>query len=290
MDRNSLLNRISFVTIVVNVLLSVIKILAGIFGRSGALIADGIHSVSDVITTVLAYVGVKMSDKVDDENHQYGHEKYEPVMGKLLATVLFITAVMLAYSATKDLQSGVIEKPTVLPLIAAVLSIIVKEWMYRYTLKGALVLESSALKADAWHHRSDALSSLGSFVGVGGALLGYAILEPVVTFGIAALIMKVAVDIYLQSIKALMDVAADDKTVDDIRKVINSVDGVQSIDLLKTRIHGNRIYVDVEIGVFMDLTVKVAHDIAEEVHDLLEASNKKIKHCMVHVNPSRTNK
>lgn len=285
MDRNSLLNRISFVSIAVNILLSVIKILAGVFGRSGALIADGIHSVSDVVTTVLAYVGVKMSDKVDDDDHQYGHEKYEPVMGKLLATVLFITAIMLAYSATKELQSGVIEKPTLLPLFAAILSMLVKEWMYRYTLNGAIILESSALKADAWHHRSDALSSLGSFIGVGGALMGYTILEPVVTFGIAALIMKVAVDIYLQSVKALMDVAADDDTVKDIKSVISSVDGVQSIDELKTRIHGNRIYVDVEIAVFENLTVKVAHDIAEEVHDLLEDSNRKIKHCMVHVNP-----
>lgn len=289
MERIKLLNRISFVTIVVNIALAVIKIFAGIVGRSGALIADGIHTVSDVITTVLAYIGVKMSDKVDDDNHQYGHEKYEPVMGKLLATVLFITALMLAYSATKTLQSGVIEKPTVLPLIAAVLSIVVKEWMYRYTLKGAIILESSALKADAWHHRSDALSSLGSFVGIGGALLGYTILEPIVTFGISALIMKVAVDIYLQSVKALMDVAADEETVKKIRKIINSVDGVQKIDLLKTRIHGNRIYVDVEIAVYENLTVKAAHDIAEKVHDLLESKNRKIKHCMVHINPSKTN-
>lgn len=284
-DRSSLLNRISFVSILVNVALSAVKILAGIFGRSGALVADGIHSVSDVVTTVLAYVGVKMSDKLDDDDHQYGHEKYEPVMGKLLATVLFITAIMLAYSATKELQSGVIEKPTVLPLLAAILSIVVKEWMYRYTLKGAIILDSSALKADAWHHRSDALSSLGSFVGVGGALMGYTILEPVVTFGIAALIMKVAVDIYLQSVKALMDVAADNDTVQEIKSVINSVDGVQRIDELKTRIHGNRIYVDVEIAVLEDLTVKIAHDIAEKVHDMIEESNRKIKHCMVHVNP-----
>ncbi|MGB3367630.1 MAG: cation diffusion facilitator family transporter [Acidaminobacteraceae bacterium] len=289
MDRNKLLNRISFVSIAVNILLSIIKILAGIFGRSGALIADGIHSISDVITTVLAYVGVKMSDKVDDADHQYGHEKYEPVMGKLLATVLFITAIMLAYSATKELQSGVIVKPTILPLFAAILSMVVKEWMYRYTLNGAIILDSSALKADAWHHRSDALSSLGSFIGVGGALLGYTILEPVVTFGIAALIMKVAVDIYLQSVKALMDVSADDNTVKKINSVISSVKGVQSIDMLKTRIHGNRIYVDLEIAVYENLTVKVAHAIAEEVHDSIEESNRKIKHCMVHVNPSKSN-
>lgn len=285
LKKDRLLEKITKNTIIMNVLLSLLKVFIGIFGKSSVLIADGIHSVSDVFTTVLAYIGVRISEKTCDDDHQYGHEKLEPVMSKLLATFLFLTAIFIGYSAVKNIQNGNFSRPSTITLFAAFLSIVVKEWMYRYTLKGAIILESSALKADAWHHRSDALSSIAAVIGIAGALVGYEILEPIVTIGISAFIMKISVNIYIESVKSLIDTAVDQDTFNDIKDIVLKVDGVKRIDMIKTRLHASKIYVDLEIGVDKDLSLKDAHDIAEEVHDNLEKSNEKIKHCMVHVNP-----
>ncbi|BEP28561.1 cation diffusion facilitator family transporter [Helicovermis profundi] len=285
MSNDKLLVNITRNTIVLNILLSFFKVIVGIFGRSSVLIADGIHSASDVITTIVAFIGVKIAGKSDDEDHQYGHEKLEPVMSKLLAIFLFVTAVFLAYNAFKNIQAANYSEPSVVTLVIAVVSIVVKEWMYRYTLKGSLILESSALKADAWHHRSDAFSSVAAVVGIGGAMMGYFILEPIVTIGISAFIMKISVDIYIESVKELIDTAVDSDTLKEIKFIVNEVNGVLSIDLLKTRLHASKIYVDIEIGVEESLSLKEAHCIAESVHNQLETKNKKIKHCMVHVNP-----
>lgn len=277
--------RISVVTILWNVILSVIKIIAGLVGNSGAMIADGIHSISDVATTVLAFWGVKMASKSADEDHPYGHEKIEPVMGKMLAIILFITAAGIMYKGAQTIISGLAETPKGIAIYAAILSIVIKEWMFRYTIKGANTINSGALKADAWHHRTDALSSVGSLVGIAGAMMGYPLMDPIAGVAIGLLVMKVAVDIYIQSVKELIDTAADKETVDALRKTILSVEGVKVVDDLKTRIHASRLYVDVEIGVDRYLSLHDAHIIAENVHDLIENDYESVKHCMVHVNP-----
>jgi cation diffusion facilitator family transporter len=230
-------------------------------------------------------IGVKLATKEDDENHPYGHEKLEPVMGKVLANILIITALFIGYEGIKTILQGEYSIPSKIAIYAAVLSIIAKEWMYRYTVIGARKIESPALMADAWHHRSDALSSVGSLIGVAGAVMGYPILDPIASIIISILVAKVGVDIYLQSVKDLIDSAADEETVLDIKKIILETRGVIRIDELKTRRHANKLYVDIEISVDQNLSVSQAHKIAEDVHDNIEKKFKKVKHCMVHVNP-----
>ena len=284
-ERLKVAYKISIVSVVLNVLLSAVKIIIGFIAGSGALIADGFHSVSDVLTTFMAMFGVYIAGQSDDEDHQYGHEKYEPVIGKLMAIFLFATGLLIAFNAVKNIQSGMVSIPTREAIYAAAISVLAKEGMYHYTMRGALKIESSVLKADAWHHRIDAISSIGSFVGIWGAMNGWPIMEPIAAIAIGVLIIKVAVDIYMQSIKELIDTAADPETLSDIRDTIMETEGVVDIDLLKTRIHVNRLYVDVEIAVNPDLTLRDAHQISEDVHDRIEDIIPKVKHCMVHVNP-----
>ncbi len=284
-ERIQVAQRISTVSIGANVLLSVVKIFIGIIGRSSALVADGFHSVSDVATTVMAMVGVRIAGRQDDDDHPYGHEKIEAVVGKLMATILFITGAWIAYNAYSHLAAGDVVIPDRIAIYAALLSIGVKEAMYHYTMAGANKIESAVLKADAWHHRLDAISSVGSFIGILGAIMGLPILDPIASILIGGLIMKVAVDIYYESVRQLIDTAASPDTLEDIQATIMATKGVLAVDDLKTRIHVNRLFVDVEIAVDGNLALWDAHEIAEDVHDNIEAQIPSVKHCMVHVNP-----
>lgn len=284
--RMKIATRVSVITVLVNIILSVVKVVIGTIGRSSSIVADGIHSMTDVFTTVIAYVGVRLSGKKADEDHQYGHEKFEPVMSKVLATVLIVTALLIGYNGIKNIfRADELATPSTLNLFAAILSIITKEWMYRYTIKAATKIKSSALKADAWHHRSDAMSSIGSLIGVGGAILGFKFFDPLAAIVIAVIILKVAIGIYLKSVDEVMDKSADDETIEQIRSIVNSVEGVLSIDMLLTRQHVSLLFVDIEIGVKGDLILWQAHEIAEKVHEEVEEQIEAVKHCMVHVNP-----
>ncbi len=285
-NRNRIGQRISGTTLITNFVLSLGKIFAGVIGQSSAMVADGFHSLSDMVSTIAVMIGLKLSSKPQDETHPYGHEKLESVTSKFLAVMLFFTALFIGYGAIRKIILGELTTPGLIALYAAILSIVVKEWMYRYTLKGARRIESSAMLADAWHHRSDALSSIGALIGIVGARSGVLILDPLASLVICVFIAKVAVDIYLRSIKEMVDHAADKEVIDQIRDNILNVEGVLGIDDLKSRIHVNRLYVDVEIRVRNDLKVDEAHEIAEEVHLKVE-SDPKVKHCMVHVNPSK---
>ncbi len=284
-QRIQIANKVSVITIIANVILSAAKVSIGFVGRSNAIIADGIHSMSDVFSTIVALIGIRLANREDDENHPYGHEKIEPVMGKVLANILFLTAAFMGYSAIRSIINGDYTTPGKITIYAAIFSIVVKEWMYRYTAKAAKKIESSALLADAWHHRTDSLSSVGSLIGVTGAILGYAVLDSIAALVISIFVVKVAADIYLQSVKELIDSSADQETVEEIKKIVVETDGVIRIDKLKTRIHANKLYVDVDISVNKNLSVSEAHDIAENVHNKIESDIKKVKHCMVHVNP-----
>lgn len=285
-DRIKIVKRVSIITVIVNILLSVIKIIVGTIGFSSAIVADGIHSLSDVFTTIIAFLGVIMSAKKADDDHQYGHEKFEPVMSKILATVLIITAAFIGYKGIVNINNVEnLVTPSKLNLIVAIISIITKEWMYRYTIVASVQINSSALRADAWHHRSDAMSSVGSLIGVGGAIFGVTILDPIASIVIAMIILKVAVEIYLKSIDEIMDKAANEETINRINELIMSVEGVLSVDELLTRQHVAFLYVDVEIGVKGELSLWESHEIAEKVHHLIEEKIESVKHCMVHVNP-----
>lgn len=275
----------SIITIIANIVLAAIKIFAGIVGKSSAVLADGFHTLSDVLTTFVAIVGLKVSSKEADKDHPYGHEKYEPIFGKIISMFLVGTGLLIGYEGIKTLISGDIKTPTNIALGAAFTSIIVKEVMFRYTFRTAKKIKSFAMEADAWHHRSDALSSIGTFVGVLGARLGFSILDPIAAIIVSILIIKVGIELYLNSIKGLVDESADPDIIKKIEKITYSVEGVKSITDLKTRNFGSKIYVDIDITVDGKITVKEGHDIAKVVHDLIEDKIDEVKHCMVHVEP-----
>ena len=276
--------RVSVITIFMNAALVVFKLLAGIFGKSYALISDAIHSASDVFSTVIVIIGVKVSAKKADKNHPFGHERFECVAAILLAVVLL----GVGYSGVKNIVTGDYKNfavPKVIALVAAAVSIVVKEGMFWYTYLAAKKVNSSALKADAWHHRSDALSSVGSLVGVIGGMCGVKILDSIACIVICLLILKAAVQIFWDAVKKMTDEACDDKTENEIREFISSCDGVKRVDLLMTRKFGNRIYVITEIACESDLPLIEAHRIAESVHSGIEEKFPLIKHITVHVNP-----
>lgn len=279
-------NRVSVITIIINLVLSVFKFLVGILGNSQALISDAIHSASDVVSTVAVMFGINLSDKKSDTDHPYGHERIESIFSIILAMMLFITGAGIGLTAIKTIVSGAeIEIPSKMALIAAAVSIAVKEWMYHYTKRTANKINSTAMLADAWHHRSDALSSVGSLIGIGGALIGFEICEPIASIVICIFIGKAAVDIFMDAANRLIDRSCTEEETDRIRECIMEIDGVKRIDKLMTRRFGAKIYVDLEISEDAEITLSEAHKIAELVHDNIEEKIPEIKHCMIHVNP-----
>lgn len=279
-------NRVSIITIIINLVLSVLKFLVGFFGHSQALISDAIHSASDVVSTVAVMFGINLSDKKSDTSHPYGHERIECIFSIILAMMLFITGAGIGITAIKNIVSGAeIAIPSKIALIAATVSIAVKEWMYHYTKRAAKKINSSSMLADAWHHRSDALSSVGSLIGVGGALLGFTICEPIASIVICVFIGKAAVDIFMDAVNRLIDRSCTDEEIEQIRECVMEIDGVKNIDKLMTRRFGSKIYVDLEIAEDADMSLLEAHRVAELVHDNIEAKIPEVKHCMIHVNP-----
>lgn len=284
-------NRVSAVSLSVNVVLAVLKLIAGIVGCSAAMISDAIHTASDVCSTVVVMIGVNLSGKKADKGHPYGHERLECVAALILSGLLFATAYGIGAGGIEQIVNfshgeGSLQTPTLLALCAAIVSIAVKEWMYWYTRGVAKRIRSGALMADAWHHRSDMLSSVGSLLGIGGAMLGVPLLDPAASLVICVMIVKAAVDVCRLAVNQLVDHGADDETLSQLKRVISSVEGVEDIDDLKTRLYGSRLYVDVEIAVSGELPLYGAHRIAEEVHTRMEQTFPQVKHCMVHVNPS----
>lgn len=281
--------RISSISIVGNVLLSLIKLLAGLLAHSGAMISDAIHSASDVFSTIVVIIGVKISGKESDKEHPYGHERLECVAAIVLATILAVTGLGIGWAALQKVLEEDFDHlaiPGVLALVAAILSIVVKEAMFWYTRAGAKRIDSGALMADAWHHRSDALSSVGALIGIGGARLGFPILDPIASLIICVFIEKAAFDIFMDAVDKMVDKACDEETEERMRRCVMKHAGVLAIDLLQTRTFGNKIYVDVEICADGNILLREAHDIAEAVHDTIEQEFPKVKHIMVHVNPN----
>ena len=286
MDEKKIFDRLSRVGIFGNVLLAAFKLFAGILGKSGAMVSDAVHSLSDVFATVIAWIGVRLSRRKEDTEHPYGHERLECVASLALGLILAGTGIGIGWSGIRKLwDRGSIEIPTMLPLIAAVISIAVKEGMYQYTMHYARMLDSAAFKADAWHHRSDAISSVGSFIGIGMAKLGFPVMDPVASLIICALILKVAFEISRDAVSKMLDTACDNQFEQSLRTFVGAQDGVERIDLLHTRQFGNKIYVDLEIAVESDISLIDAHRIAERVHSAVEREFPNVKHVMIHVNP-----
>ena len=286
MEENKIVRKLSCVTISGNVLLAVVKLFAGFLGRSGAMVSDAVHSLSDVFTTVVAYIGVLLSKQPEDAEHPYGHERLECAASLVLGLILAGTGLGIGYTGImKIIARKELDTPTMLPLVAAVVSIAVKEAMFWYTMHYANKLNSSAFKADAWHHRSDALSSVGSFIGIGLAKLGFPIMDPIASLIICLFILKVAFDISKDALDKMLDTSCEKGLENNIRSFIERQPGVERIDLLYTRQFGNKIYIDLEIAAKGGITLFEAHEIAENVHSGVEREFPNVKHVMIHVNP-----
>ncbi len=268
-----------------NLSLSFIKILAGIFGHSSLLFADGVESLTDVFISFIAYIGVNISEKKEDYNHQYGHEKYETVFAKIISFILVVIACSIAYMAYKEFYNNELALPTKITLIVALISIVVKLLLSRYVLHSANEMESIVFKADAKNYLNDSLLSIVSLVGIYLAINGYRLVQPILTIAIAIMILKNAVSLFFESVDGLTDKAASDEVVSKLKKAVMSVDGVESIDDLKTRMHVKKIFVDIEVGIKNDVSFVKAHDISEEVRDKIHEVEPKVKRCMVHINP-----
>lgn len=282
-------NQVSMTTILTNAFLSVFKLFAGVIAHSNAMVSDAVHSASDVFSTIVVIIGVKLASKESDKEHPYGHERLECVAAIVLAMVLLFTGLEIGLQAMRDIMHGNygdLQTPGILALIAAIISIIVKEIMYWYTRHYAKKIDSSALMADAWHHRSDALSSVGALIGIGGAMLGFPIMDSIASLVIFVFIVKAAYDIFKDAVDKMVDHSCDEKMEQAIYESVLEHSDVLGIDLLQTRIFGNKIYVDVEIRVNASYTLQHAHEIAEEVHEKIEKDFPKVKHIMVHVNPA----
>ena len=275
-----------------NVLLSAFKLFAGIFGHSAAMVSDAVHSLSDVFATLIAYIGRRISEKPADKEHPYGHERFECIASILLGAILIATGVRIGVGCAESIINKTYltaTEPGVIALVAAVASIVTKEAMFWYTLHQAKRIKSSAFRADAWHHRSDALSSVGALIGIGAARMGYPVMDQVAGLIISVVILFVAAGIIKDAVNSMLDRAAAPEVEESMRRAINEyaeeTGNRVDIDSLITRVFGDKIYVDLELGVDGDMKLKDAHDIAEGVHSLIEKNFADVKHVMVHLNP-----
>lgn len=286
-SREAISTRVSLVGIWGNVILSLFKLFAGVVAHSGAMISDGVHSASDVLSTLIVLISIKFASKGADEKHPYGHERFECVAALLLAFVLCATGAGIGFEGIKKIMShDAVVVPGALALIAAAVSIVTKEAMYWYTIAAAKKIKSSVLKANAWDHRSDAFSSLGSFAGILGARLGFPKLDAVASVVIACFILKVAYDIFMDAINKMMDHSCSEDFIEKVKEAICEDPEVVKIDDIKTRLFGDRAYVDVEISVDGNDILYDAHRVANRAHDKIENNFPEVKHCMIHVNPA----
>lgn len=288
-DEAVVIKKLSLVSIVGNAVLSAFKLFAGISGHSGAMISDAIHSLSDVLTTVIAFFGVKISKKAADKSHPYGHERLECVASLLLGLLLMVTGLGVGKTGLQNILAGNYENlavPGVIALAAAVISIVSKEAMFWYTRYYANLINSAAFMADAWHHRSDAFSSVGSLIGIAGAMLGFPVLDSVASVIICLFIFKVSYDILKDAVSKMLDTSCGENYEAELRQFIEAQTGVICVDMLHTRMFGNKVYIDLEIQANGDKSLREAHAIADQVHDKVENHFPDIKHIMIHVNPA----
>lgn len=285
-ERCSILSRVSTIGIFGNIILSLFKLIAGIVGHSGAMISDAAHSLSDVIATFVAWIGVKMSMIDADREHPFGHERFECVASIILAGILLLAGLGIGWNQLEHVIHGdKVQIPGKIAMFAAIVSILVKEAMYHYTKACAVKLNSSAFHADAWHHRSDAFSSVGSLIGIAGARMNCPVLDPIAGFIISIFILKVAYDVFRDASSKIVDKSCPEAFEEELKRCIMEEPGVIDIDIFRTRTFGERIYVEAEIGIDGKKTLSEAHRIAENVHDRVELHYPTIKHIIIHENP-----
>ena len=276
MDRTSKVTFVTLVGSVVNIVLTVFKILAGVMGRSTAMIADGIHSLSDLLSDIIVIVFVKISSKGRDKNHDYGHGKFETFATLIISLMLIVVAANLMSGGINKvrmiLDGGEVSSPGMIALWAAVASIVLKEILYRYTIIQGRALNSPMMIANAWHHRSDAFSSVGSLLGIAGAIfLGdkFVILDPITGCVISIFILVMAVKMSVPAIKELLDVSLPDEVEQQIVSTAKSIQGVIDLHELKTRREGPGIIMEGHLVLLSDISLKEAHNISKKVEESL---------------------
>ena len=293
MERNKEIYEVTLIGGVVNVVLLVFKFVAGILGHSAAMVADAVHSLSDFVTDVIVLVFVRISSKPEDKSHDYGHGKYETLAMTIIGMALLVVAIGIVYSGIEKImvwaRGGLLEAPGMLALWAALLSVVLKEGVYHYSMVKAKTLNSQALEANAWHHRSDALSSIGTAVGIGGAILlgqRWTVLDPVASVIVGLFIVKVAIYLLRDGIGDLMEHSLPDEVEDEILRLAASVDGVTKPHELRTRRIGNHYAIELHILMDGDIPLREAHEKASEVEDLLRRQYGDETHVAVHVEPT----
>lgn len=290
MKETNKIMKASLYSILWNLALCAFKLVAGVTAHSAAMVSDAVHSASDVFSTVIVMIGVKISNKEADENHPYGHERMECIAAMILSAVLIATGLGIGYAGVQSIHTHSYESsqaPGLLAVAAAIVSIAVKEGMFQYAMHVAKQEKSTALRADAWHHRSDAMSSIGALIGILFARFGFPVMDPIASIVICVFVLKAGVDIFKEAMNQVVDHTAGKPMEIQMREQILSHREVQGISTLKTRLFGSKVYLDVEIEVDPDYTLRKAHEVAEEVHDMIEAQFPEVKHCMVHVNPAK---
>lgn len=285
--RESTINKLTIVGVGGNVVLTLLKFIAGILGNSMAMVSDAIHSLSDVLATAIAFAGSKVASKEADEHHQFGHERFECLASLALGIILAVTGLSIGVAGAQALISGSWQHaaaPTYLALGAAVVSIVVKEAMFHYTRHHARIIKSSAFEADAWHHRSDALSSIGALVGIGASILGFPMGDAIASIVICGFILKVAWEVISDAVNNMMDTPCGPEMERAIGECITAFPQVIRLDMLRTRSFGSKIFVDAEIALDGSMSLHDAHEISHDVHDAVERKFPDVKHIMIHVN------
>lgn len=277
-------------TIVMNSLLAVAKLVGGVLGASAVLVADAVNSIGDILSNVLVFISAKLSKKESDKDHPYGHDKFDSMISIFLGLALLVTAYQLGKDAVLRFIEIVFENtPIATPMwytwLIALITIMVKEILFRITKRDAKLAKSQALMAQAWDHRSDTIVSFGAVIGIVGAIYGVGFLDPIASLIIALFILRLGYKIIRTGISQVVDESADDEMINHIKNIVNANSNVRSIDVIRTRMFGLSIYVDLEIALDASLSLTEAHAIAEAIHDELEDKIPDIIHCMIHVNP-----
>ncbi|HZJ76720.1 MAG TPA: cation diffusion facilitator family transporter [Oscillospiraceae bacterium] len=289
MDKNTSkienINKILIITIITNILLLIIKVIAGLIANSTALIADGIHSGSDVITSIGVIIGIRMSKKPRDEEHHYGHEKVETITTFLLSIVLIYVGIRIGYSAFIAIMQKKQVHFTYFALFAAFISIVIKEIQYRIAFTTGTREQSPALIADAWHHRSDALSSVASFIGVLGSKFGIYILDSLAGLIVSVIVIKVGIKIFIHCFQQLIDVSIHTDEIDNVKDIIIDETATKNISDMRTRQHGSKVFVDIRICVDPNISVYNGHGIAQNVENIIRREIENVKDVIVHVYP-----
>ena len=294
MERNREIYKVTLVGGAVNVLLLVFKFVAGILGHSAAMVADAVHSLSDFVTDVIVLAFVRISSKPKDKSHDYGHGKYETLAMTIIGMALLAAAIGIIYGGAQKIADWLggqrLEAPGTLALWAALLSVVLKEAVYRYSMLKARQLNSQAVEANAWHHRSDALSSVGTAIGIGGAIfLGqrWTVLDPLASVIVGAFIVKVAIELLGRGIGDLLEQSLPDEIETEILQLAATVPGISEPHDLRTRRIGDHYAIELHILVDGDIPLREAHDRASEVEQLLRNHYGDNTHVVVHVEPKQ---